>query len=63
MQENITVYFVTSKVARRLDIITGHSPFSSYSANSPPDKSMSSNLVPSIYTDELGDVDMRTQPS
>ena len=42
-------YFTTSKVERRLDIMTGHSPFSSYSANSPLDKSTFSNLVPSSY--------------
>lgn len=47
-----TIYFTTSKVARRLDIITGHSPFSSYSENSPSDKSMSLNLVPAIYTNK-----------
>lgn len=46
---NGAIYFTTSKVARRLDIITGHSPFSSYSENSPSDKSMSLNLVPVIY--------------
>jgi len=40
---------VTSKVARRLDIMTGHSPFSSYSAYSPLDKSTFSNLVPSSF--------------
>lgn len=43
------LYLVTSKVDRRLDIITGHSPFSSYSENSSTDKSMLSNSVPSIW--------------
>mgnify|MGYP004714482607 CR=1 FL=1 len=45
-------YLRTSKLARRLEIMTGHSPFSSYSTNSPPDKSTPSNFVPSIYTKE-----------
>jgi len=44
-----SLYFTTSKVARRLDIMTGHSPFSSYSAKSPLDKSTFSNFVPSSY--------------
>ena len=48
----ITSYFTDSNVASRLEIMTGHSPFSSYSAYSPPDKSMSSNLVPSICAKE-----------
>lgn len=48
-----SLYFTTSKVARRLDIMTGHSPFSSYSAKSPLDKSTFSNLVPSSYKIQL----------
>jgi len=41
------LHLVTLKLARKFDIITGHSPFSSYSVNSSPlDKSISSNLVP-----------------
>lgn len=43
------IYFTTSNFAWRLDIITGQPPFASYSAYSPTDRSMSSNLVPSSY--------------